>query len=102
MYGPPVVRNPGSDQDLPEALTRDEIRSKMENVRSTVRDCTAGASGTATVRVTIGGRTGRVTNVAVSGDYAGEAARCIADAVRGLLFRKFPTESLTVTYSYRF
>jgi predicted Zn finger-like uncharacterized protein len=97
-----IRRDAGASQNLPETPSRDQVRSKFEGIRGTVRACTGNQAGTATVQATIQGNSGRVTRVNVGGDFTGQSATCIASAVRGLTFPPFSNPSLTVNYSYRF
>ena len=103
-YGPPpsFARDAGADSGLPTTPARDKVRARFESVRGAIRACTGNVAGTATVRVTISGETGRVSNVAVSGDYTGADATCIENVVRGLRFPSFNNPSLSINYSYRF
>jgi len=90
-----------SGSDLPQKLSRAQVKSGMASVAGAVRGCGQGESGTVTVKVVIA-PSGKVASANTTGVFAGSApGRCAASAVRRA---KFPAtqNKLTVTYPFKF
>jgi predicted Zn finger-like uncharacterized protein len=98
----PAAPAGGGGAGLPAQPSRGDIASGMNSVAGAVRACGGGVSGTATIRVTISGSSGRVTNASVAGPpFAGTpAGSCMARAARGASFPRFSNPSLTVNYPF--
>ncbi|MFT5358918.1 MAG: hypothetical protein ACI9KE_006159 [Polyangiales bacterium] len=92
-----------SDADLQETPSREEVQSALLAVRGSVREC-MGRGGRVPVRVTVSGRTGRVTTAQVQDAYFARqpTGGCIAQAVRRARFPRFQQERLVVVYPYEF
>lgn len=74
----------------------------MRSVQGNVQSCGQGKSGIAQTSVKVSGTTGRVSNVSVSGVFAGTpTARCITNAVRGASFPKFKRSTFSFDYPFR-
>jgi TonB family protein len=87
--------------NVPQRLTRPQVKVGMQAVAAKVQRCGQGKGGTVNLKVTIA-PSGRVTKAMVAGHHAGTpAGTCAARAVRRA---KFPQtkNKLTVTYPFRF
>lgn len=89
-------------EQLPESPGRDDVINAMRRVSGAVGQCGGGQSGTATVQVVVAGRTGRVSNATVGGQFQGTpVASCIARAVRGATFPRFSRPNFSFEYPFR-
>ncbi|MEY4582812.1 MAG: hypothetical protein RL701_7515 [Pseudomonadota bacterium] len=86
--------------NLAEKPTRDDVLSAMKGVTDAVKACGKGQTGVAFANVTVIGKTGRVSNVEVTG-MAGDVGSCIARSVRKASFPKFQAENFQVKFPFR-
>jgi predicted Zn finger-like uncharacterized protein len=86
--------------NLPEKPTRDDVLDAMKGVQDAVKACSKGQSGVAFANVTVIGKTGRVSNVEVTG-MTGDVGSCIARSVRKASFPKFKSENFQVKFPFR-
>ena len=111
-------RNPGvecildpskcrKDSHLPEKLTSSDIKAGVNPVKAEAKACGAkhgAAMGEkVTVKISILGRTGRVTSSSAVGRHAGTpVGNCVAKALAKAEFPRFRKTSLGVQYPIRF
>jgi predicted Zn finger-like uncharacterized protein len=88
------------ESNLAEKPTREDVISAMNGVKDAVKACAKGAGGVAFANVTVVGKTGRVTNVEVTG-ITGEVGSCVARTVRGAKFPKFKADNFQVKFPFR-
>jgi hypothetical protein len=86
--------------NLPDKPTRDDVLSAMNGVKDAVKACAKGAGGVAIANITVAGKSGRVSNVEVSG-ITGDVGSCIAKAVRKASFPKFKADDFQVKFPFR-
>lgn len=87
---------------LPEKLTRDQVRSGLDAVRSQVLACANGTYGRVLADVTISAP-GRVSHAVIEGTFAGtNAGSCMARALRGAKFEAFSGPEISVRYPFSF
>ncbi|MET0388555.1 MAG: GYF domain-containing protein, partial [Polyangiales bacterium] len=86
--------------NLQEKPSRDDVLNAMKGVTDEVKACGKGQSGVAFANVTVVGKTGRVSNVEVTG-MTGDVGSCIARTVRKASFPKFSAENFQVKYPFR-
>jgi hypothetical protein len=86
--------------NLPEKPTRDDVLSAMKSVTDAVKACGKGQTGVAFANITVVGKTGRISNVEVTG-MAGDVGSCIARSVRKASFPKFQAENFQVKFPFR-
>lgn len=87
---------------LPQTPSRDDVLAAMKAVAPRVSACGGGQTGVAMTKVTVAGATGKVTNVDVSGQFAGTpAAACIAREVSKAKFNKFQQATFSVNYPFK-
>ena len=86
--------------NLPEKPSREDVISAMNGVKDAVKACAKGAGGVAFANVTVAGKTGRVSNVEVTG-ITGEPGSCVARTVRKAVFQKFKSDSFQVKFPFR-
>jgi predicted Zn finger-like uncharacterized protein len=86
--------------NLPDKPTREDVLSAMGGVKDAVKACAKGAGGVAIANVTVAGKTGRVSNVEVSG-ITGDVGSCIAKSVRKASFPKFKADDFQVKFPFR-
>jgi flagellar hook-basal body complex protein FliE len=86
--------------NLPEKPTRDDVLSAMKSVSDAVKACGNGQSGVAFANVTVAGKTGKVSNVEVTG-MTGDVGSCIARSVRKASFPKFKADNFQVKFPFR-
>jgi predicted Zn finger-like uncharacterized protein len=99
---PAAPSKPAASADLPQSPSRDDVISAMKGVAPRVSSCGNGQSGVAMCKVTVSGSTGRVTNVDVSGQFAGTpVASCIVREVSKAKFNKFSNPSFSVAYPFK-
>jgi predicted Zn finger-like uncharacterized protein len=89
-----------STANLPDKPSREDVLSAMNGVKAGVSACAKGAPGVAFANVTVAGKTGRVSNVEVTG-MTGEIGSCIARTVRGAKFPRFKSDSFQVKFPFR-
>jgi hypothetical protein len=86
--------------DLPEALTREQVQTGLEQLRGKLAACAGDAHGTTYANITIAG-TGRVSYSTIEGAFAGTpAGSCMARTLRSGSFPKFGGEPLKVRYPF--
>jgi hypothetical protein len=87
--------------DLPETPSREEVQQRLQALRSELSACAGGRSGVADLEITVLA-SGAITNVLVSGDYAGTAeGSCIARTVRTARFSPFKQARFRLLYPYK-
>jgi predicted Zn finger-like uncharacterized protein len=97
----PAASKPAA-ADLPQSPSRDEVISAMKGVSGAVSACGNGQSGVAMCKISVSGATGKVTNVDVSGQFAGTpVASCVTRAVSKAKFPKFQQSSFSVSYPFK-
>jgi hypothetical protein len=87
--------------NLPAQPSRSQVASSLRSVSSRVARCGGGEGGQVNVRVSVSGRTGRVTSANVSGAPNGGVRSCVSAAVRGARFPRFSNPTFGVTFPYR-
>ncbi len=92
-----------SSSSLPDAPTRNDVKTALQGVSGAVKSCKKGSGGTAAVNVVFSGKTGRVSTAKVtSGPFKGTAVgSCIASAVKRARVPRFKQSSFKVTFPYR-
>jgi hypothetical protein len=92
-----------TDSSLPEAPSRDDVKTALQGVSGAVRGCKKDEGGTATVDVVFSGKTGRATSASVaSGPFKGTpVGSCIEAAVKRARLPRFKQSSFKVTFPYR-
>ena len=92
-----------SDSSLPDAPSRDDVKTALQGVSGAVKGCRKDAGGTAAVNVVFSGKTGRVSSAKVaSGPFEGTpVGSCIATAVKRARVPRFKQSSFKVTFPYR-
>jgi predicted Zn finger-like uncharacterized protein len=92
-----------SSSSLPDAPTRNDVKTALQGVSGAVKACKKDSSGTAAVNVVFSGKTGRVSSAKVtSGPFKGTAVgSCIASAVKRARVPRFKQSSFKVTFPYR-
>jgi predicted Zn finger-like uncharacterized protein len=89
-----------STANLPEKPSRDDVLAAMNGVKAGVSACAKGQTGVAFANITVAGKTGRVSNVEVTG-MTGEVGSCIARTVRKANFPKFKSDNFQVKFPFR-
>jgi hypothetical protein len=81
--------------------SRAEIQGVIESARNALQACAGNQHGTFTARVTITGA-GRVAEATIEGAFAGSPqGSCMARSLRGVVFPRFSSPSLQVSYPFR-
>ena len=92
------------DEDLPEGLTREQIRRGMKRANIGVQACRSSMShgGTVTIRVTVSGRTGRIIKSTALGSFSGSpGGNCVAASAKfAARFPRFGGPDMTFQYPY--
>jgi len=96
----PARRGGGGASSGPQTPSRSDIMSAMNGVQGAVRACGNGARGTAVVRVSFAGNTGRATNAQVNSALPGPVKSCIAAAVRRARVPPFQQANFSVNYPF--
>ncbi|HKU42151.1 MAG TPA: hypothetical protein VJR89_28525, partial [Polyangiales bacterium] len=86
--------------NLPDKPSRDDVLNAMNGVKNDVSGCAKGQTGVAFANITVSGKTGRVSNVEVTG-MTGEVGSCIARTVRKASFPKFKSDTFQVKFPFR-
>jgi predicted Zn finger-like uncharacterized protein len=88
---------------LPDAPTRNDVKTALQGVSGAVKSCKKDSGGTAAVSVVFSGTTGRVSSAKVSsGPFKGTpVGSCIASAVKRARVPRFKQSSFKVTFPYR-
>lgn len=89
---------PEKESSLPMAPARDQMLSSLGKAKAKAAKCKG--SGVATAAITIAGKSGRVSNVSVSG-VDGSSKSCVEKAVRSTSFPKFQKESFEVKFPFK-
>jgi predicted Zn finger-like uncharacterized protein len=89
-----------STANLPDKPSRDDVLTAMNGVKGAVSQCAQGQTGVAFANIAVSGKTGRVSNVEVTG-IAGEVGSCVARAVRKATFPKFKADNFQVKFPFR-
>jgi predicted Zn finger-like uncharacterized protein len=90
----------GNDANLPDQLSRDDIKKGMGAAQSRAKTCFQQfhVPGTVLVNVIIGG-SGKVQNAEVKSSFAGTpTGDCVAKAVKNASFGRFKGSPMSVTY----
>jgi len=92
-----------SDSSLPDAPSRDDVKTALQGVSGAVKGCKQDEGGTATVDVTFSGSSGRATGAKVaSGPFKGTpVGSCIESAVKRARVPRFKQSTFKVTFPYR-
>ena len=92
-----------SNSSLPDAPSRNDVKTALQGVSGGVKACRKDAGGTATVNVTFSGKTGRATGAKVaSGPFKGTpVGTCIQNAVKRARVPRFKQSTFKVTFPYR-
>jgi hypothetical protein len=92
-----------SGSNLPDAPTRNDVKTALQGVGGAVKSCKKDSGGTAAVNVVFSGKTGRVSSAKVtSGPFKGTpVGSCIASAVKRARVPRFKQSSFKVTFPYR-
>ncbi len=81
---------------------KDDVLGAMKGVTARVQSCGNGQSGVAMAKITVAGATGRVTNVDVSGQFAGTpVAACVTREVSKAKFPKFSQSTFSIQYPFK-
>lgn len=89
-------------EELPETLSREQVRDTLREVAPIVSLCGKGKAGTVRVHLTIAGKSGAVTEAIVSKAYAGsEVAKCATGIVGLVQFPRFAKKSLNVVFPFQ-
>lgn len=89
-----------AEDNLASSPGRNDVIKAMNGVKSAVKACAKGASGTAIANITVKGKTGRVSAAQIDGQ-TGAVGSCIARAVRKARFPKFKNATFQVKYPFR-
>lgn len=99
---PAAAPAPAADPSLPERPDSGAVRAAIAAVQPAVSACAQGQHGLATTSITVAGPTGRVSNVNVTGQFAGTPqGTCVARAVRGARFPRFRQDQFTISFPFR-
>ncbi len=92
-----------SDSGLPDAPSRNDVKTALQGVSGGVKACRKESGGTATVNVTFSGKTGRATGARItSGPFKGTpVGSCIESAVKRARVPRFKQSTFKVTFPYR-
>ena len=92
-----------SSSSLPDAPTRNDVKTALQGVSGAVKSCKKDSGGTAAVSVVFSGKTGRASSAKVaSGPFKGTAVgSCIESAVKRARVPRFKQSSFKVTFPYR-
>jgi len=92
-----------SSSNLPEAPSRNDVKTALQGVSGGVKACKKDSGGTATVNVTFSGKTGRATGAKItSGPFKGTpVGSCIESAVKRARVPRFKQSAFKVTFPYR-
>jgi hypothetical protein len=97
---PPMERP--SEPRLPTQPPRDETQRAMALIHAPILACANGQHGIATVRLRVIGATGHVSEVQVTGYFAGTpVAACIERAARTASFSPFGRNWIDINYPFR-
>jgi hypothetical protein len=100
---PTAKSSSSSGSNLPDAPTRNDVKTALQGVSGAVKACRKDSGGTAGVNVTFSGKTGRATGAKVtSGPFKGTAVgSCIESAVKRARVPRFKQPAFKVTFPYR-
>ena len=92
-----------SSSSLPDAPSRNDVKTALQGVSGGVKACRKDAGGVAPVNVTFSGKSGRATGAKVaSGPFKGTpVGSCIESAVKRARVPRFKQSSFKVTFPYR-
>jgi len=92
-----------SGSSLPDAPSRTDVKTALQGVSGAVKACRKDSGGTATVKVTFSGKTGRASGAKIaSGPFKGTAVgSCVESAVKRARVRRFKQSTFKVTFPYR-
>jgi hypothetical protein len=92
-----------SSSSLPDAPSRNDVKTALQGVSGAVKSCRKDSGGTAAVNVVFSGKTGRVSSAKVtSGPFKGTAVgSCVGSAVKRARVPRFKQSSFKVTFPYR-
>ncbi|MDH3485610.1 MAG: zinc-ribbon domain-containing protein [Myxococcales bacterium] len=91
------------DSSLPDAPSRNDVKTALQGVSGGVKTCRQDSGGTAAVDVTFSGSTGRVSRAKVtSGPFKGTpVGQCVERAVKRARVPRFKQSSFKVKFPYR-
>jgi predicted Zn finger-like uncharacterized protein len=89
-----------STANLPDKPSRDDVLNAMNGIKAPIAACANGQTGVAFANITVAGKTGKVSNVEVTG-MTGEVGSCIARTVRKASFPKFKSENFQIKFPFR-
>jgi predicted Zn finger-like uncharacterized protein len=92
-----------SGSALPDAPSRNDVKTALQGVSGAVKACRKDEGGTATVDVTFSGKTGRAAGAKVtSGPFKGTSVgSCVESAVKRARVPRFKQSTFKVTFPYR-
>jgi hypothetical protein len=98
---PATTKPPPSNANLPDSLTKEQIKAACKAVESKLGACGQGLKGLATVSMKVSGN-GKVTSATVvGGSFKGQPqASCIEKKVKGAKFPKFKQPSTSFSYPF--
>jgi predicted Zn finger-like uncharacterized protein len=96
----PAAAPAASTANLPDKPSRDDVLNAMNAIKGPVSACANGQTGVAFANITVSGKTGKVSNVEVTG-MTGEVGSCIARTVRKASFPKFKSDSFQIKFPFR-
>lgn len=96
-------KSTGSSGSLPDAPSRNDVKTALQGVSGGVKACNQGQGGTAVVDVTFSGTTGRVSRAKVaSGPLKGTpTGACVEKAVKRARVPRFKQSAFKVKFPYR-
>ncbi len=98
----PTSTERSPESQLPTQPPRDETLRAMTFLHTPIAACADGQHGTATVRLRVMGATGRVSEVQVTGHFAGTpVAACIERVARTASFSPFGRTWIDINYPFR-
>jgi hypothetical protein len=99
----PQQASSSSKSALPDAPSRNDVKTALQGVSGAVKACRKDEGGTAIVDVTFSGKTGRAAGAKVtSGPFKGTpVGSCIESAVRRARVPRFKQSTFKVTFPYR-
>jgi len=97
-----IDAGPQFPEELPESLSRDQVRETLQEVAPIVSLCGLGKAGVVRIHLTIAGSSGSISEATVSKAYAGsEVAKCATGIVQQVQFPRFRKKSLTVVFPFQ-
>jgi len=89
------------DENLPEELSRDEVRDRLSKIAAAVALCGDGQGGVIRVHLKISGKSGFIEEATVAKAFEGtETAKCATGIVDIVQFPRFRKEFTTVVFPF--